>query len=69
MGGRGMEGSLAVQVDRLKRSMQNRDKRRDNDRRQRAVSSLLVCQANCGVLVEGGVKKRVGLLMQRDSKQ
>eukprot|EP00884_Botryococcus_braunii_P010245 jgi/Botrbrau1/19221/Bobra.0077s0121.1 len=35
MGGRGMEGSLSVQMDRLKRTMQNRDKRRDQERRQR----------------------------------
>jgi hypothetical protein len=32
-----MEGSLSVQMDRLKRTMQNRDKRRDQERRQRMV--------------------------------
>lgn len=32
-----MEGSLFAQMDRLKRTMQNRDKRRDQERRLRQV--------------------------------
>ena len=37
MSGRGMNASLAVQVERLKKSMQKRDTRRNNDRLQRQV--------------------------------
>ena len=40
MSNRGMDAPLAVQMDRLKKSMNSRDKRRDQDRQQRLVSSL-----------------------------
>ena len=38
MSGRGMQGSLSVQADRLKKTMQNRDQRRRKEQNQRAVS-------------------------------
>ena len=41
MSNRGMDAPLAVQMDRLKKSMNSRDKRRDQDRQQRLVQSLL----------------------------
>ena len=41
MSNRGIDAPLAVQMDRLKKSMNSRDKRRDQDRQQRLVQSLL----------------------------
>ena len=49
MSGRGMQGSLSVQADRLKKTMQNRDQRRRKEQNQRAVRSAL--PSSQGVLV------------------
>ncbi|KAK9866198.1 hypothetical protein WJX84_003166 [Apatococcus fuscideae] len=39
MSGRGMQASLSVQADRLKKTMQNRDQRRRKEQNQRAARS------------------------------
>ena len=42
-GGRGINASLAVQAERLKTSMQSRDKRRSREAQQRQVLPLSSC--------------------------